>query len=154
MRYSFRSIIFLRLLLAASVLWLFTSCETTGDPWVDDIGFSPEKAQRRLDEKQRELAMWQSWALDERIRMSGLRRDLNRAKREKAADAATLSTLENKIGRARADLSELEAEVATLSAQHAFSVSLQNRRDRLQAEVDALDLKLSTMLKHHYLPQE
>lgn len=121
---------------------------------MDDIGFSPEKAQRRLDEKQRELAMWQSWALDERIRMSGLRRDLNRAKREKAADAATLSTLENKIGRARADLSELEAEVATLSAQHAFSVSLQNRRDRLQAEVDALDLKLSTMLKHHYLPQE
>lgn len=44
-----------RLALAFAVVTIFSGCETTGDPHHGGIFWSEEKAQQRLDSRQREL---------------------------------------------------------------------------------------------------
>ena len=43
------------LAIAFAVLMIFSGCETTGDPHHGGIFWSEEKAQQRLNQKQREL---------------------------------------------------------------------------------------------------
>lgn len=128
---------------------LCAGCASTGDPNVDSIGFSPERAQReRLAPRQARLQREEGGAEAERIRSLALRQKLQESQNTPQSDEGAIRRLRAQIAAAERELESLKSQVATARARGEETDRLIQERDLRQAEVDRLSAMLYRILQN------
>ena len=128
---------------------LFTGCATTGDPNVDSIGFSPERAEReRIAPRQARLRREEGGAEAERIRSLTLKQRLQESERAHHSDEGDIRRLKAQIAAGERELESLKSQVASARAGGEETDRLIQERDSRQAEVDRLSAILYRILQN------
>lgn len=128
---------------------LSTGCATTGDPNVDSIGFSPERAEReRIAPRQARLRREEGSADAERIRSLTLKQKLQESERTPHADEGAIMRLRAQIAAGERELEGLKSQVAAARARGDETDRLIQERDFRQAEVDRLSATLYRILQN------
>jgi hypothetical protein len=127
----------------------FTGCATTGDPNVDSIGFSPERAEtERIAPRQARLRREEGGAEAERIRSLTLKQKLQESETSPQSDEGEIRRLRAQIAADERELKSLNSQVAAARARGEADDQLIRERDFRQAEVDRLYAMLYRLLRN------
>lgn len=128
---------------------LCAGCASTGDPNVDSIGFSPERAQReRLAPRQARLQREEGGAEAERIRSLALKQELQQNENRRQSDEDAIRRLRVQIAAGERELKSLNNQVAAVRARGEEDDRLIQERNLRQDEVDRLTAMLHRLLQN------
>lgn len=128
---------------------LCTGCATTGDPNVDTIGFSPERAQReRLAPRHARLQREEGSAEAERIRSLSLKQELQQNENRRQSDEDAIRRLRAQKASSERELESLNVQVAAARARGEEDDRLIQERNLRQDEVDRLSAMLHRLLQN------
>src|SRR2546421_5439659 len=128
---------------------LSAGCATTGDPNVDSIGFSAERAEReRIAPRQARLQREEGSAEAERIRSLTLKQKLQENGNRRQSDEDAIRRLRAQIATGERELKSLNNQVAAARARGEEDDRVLQERNRRQAEVDRLSAMLSRLLQN------
>lgn len=126
-----------------------TGCATTGDPNVDSIGFSAERAEReRIAPRQAQLQREEGGAEAERIRSLALKQKLQENENRRQTDEDAIRRLRTQIATGERELKSLNNQVAAARARGEEDDRLLQERNLRQAEVDRLSAMLYRLLEN------
>jgi chromosome segregation ATPase len=126
-----------------------TGCATTGDPNVDSIGFSAERAEReRIAPRQARLQREEGGVEAARIRSLALKQKLQESQNTRQSDEGAIRRLRAQIAAAERELESLKSQVAAARARGGETDRLIQERDSRQAEVDRLSAMLYRILQN------
>lgn len=140
----------------ANHYWLFAiavclcQCETTSDPSVDSIGFSPKRAEReRLEPRRRELARLKEETAAEQIESRRLKLAVGDEERALAGARREQNQVNRTLTQAQSRQNRIKRALPAAQQQQEDARRLIQERDHTQQDVDDLSEILLRQLESH-----